>query len=524
MPEGTPFGNRVEQFTEDTLSPFAVPMIGKALGAGAGALGSQLGKAKFSGSLADKLASSVIFQRSKRVINDPFSDEIEFKETALTKELRNDGVLQGPRPVQWVKNYERSLDNIATDARGVLTKSVGPKGETLGDAPANLPLRMTSGPNGPNVEVVLPRAEKFINDTSTVPSVRADMESLMREWRQLLQGYPIEDPATGQITQVPGVNTISDLLEKRKAFYLDNASSYKAMRSNPEILPEQIDQLMRAAGQDITDFLTDNINATASRLGKKAQDVASGFAPINAKWSRYIDAQKDFRKLADTISDPRKSIVRMGPGIGGAVLGAAGSTIGLGLPGMIAGGALGTPQGIAAASWAAHGAENVLGAMSPMAGTAAHIAAPVAGAIQQGLMSPRAMSIPASFDQFMGNDAHAAPILPRTADGVRSNPAAIKPLLPPDMQGEFDLALRGDDDAINQFMQKALTVSPALQQAFAPSRVSQEEFGGQFQDPMARFQLFQEVTSQMLREDIDPRKAYRAQKDVAQGRVPKMMQ
>lgn len=521
MPEGTPFNDRLEQFTTDAFSPFAMPMVGGTTSAVtkkvSGPIASRLKEAP----LSDRLATSVIFTRAKRIDEDALSaGELKFAENAAVKMFREDGVLQGPSAKRWVANYYGNLNKLEGEVEGILSKPVGPAGESLGSASASVPIRM-GGATGASPQPIFTKAEQFIQDSKVAPSTRALMEEQLNEWRQTLTGFDLPDG-----TQVPGVATINDLQKAKRSIYNDNSSMYRRMGQNPENIPPELEQLTRKAAQDVVEMLNDSISQAAGKYGTKAQELAAKFAPTNKKWGTYLDALKDFRRLADVSTNPVKQL-NLRTAAGGGLGGMAGSVVGMPVLGSAMGGTLATPSGMAAASWGANIAENVgqqLGnAMAPLSGPMGA----GAGMLGATLNSPRAMGAVSSFDQLINQgmpEAQAQQSLPRTPEGVMANPVAIMQLLPPEMHGQFQAALEGGNDSINKFMSNALVTVPGLAEQFVPSRVSPEEFGGQFQDPMATFDLYQDVTSQMLRGDMDPRKAYKAQKAAVQGKVPKTMQ
>lgn len=517
MPEGTPFNDRLEQFTTDAMSPFALPVIGEVPSGIKKGAGKILGETVEQAALPDRLATSLIFRRSKRLDRGKISQGVlEFQENEIVRQLRKDGVLDTPKIPAMINRYYANLDMREAQIESIMNKGVGPNGESLGASPAAGVKRvMLTTPNGIQTRVEFPKAEKFIEESMATPSTRQAMEAQLDELRKVIDGYDLPDGR-----RIDGVETIADLQKAKRTAYRDNQAMYQKLGLNPENIPDEFDQLTRKAVGDIVDMLNDSISTAAGRYGTEAQGLASKFAPINKEWSVYLDALKDFRRLADTSTDMAKSLigVRQGLGIGGGV----GADLMLGTPGLFtgAGAMLTTPQGLGAAQFGAQKLTDLGEFASPVAG-------PVINAGKAVMSDPRTMGAVASFDQIInggGQQAYAQSFLPRTPEGVKANPVAVLQALPPEMHGQFQQALEGGNDEINRFMSQALMTVPGLAQKFAPSKISPEEFGGQFQDPMTTYGLYQEVTSQMLRGDMDPRKAYRAQKDVVQGKVPRAMQ
>lgn len=524
MPEGTPFNDRVEQFTTDLLSPFALPGVIK--GVGLAAKGAKSGASALADSvrggpgikmapMSDRLATSVIFSRPKR-LSKSGEGEIAFKEGEHYNLLKQDGVISPSIPFM-VNEFSKKKDMLRAETRSVLSKPVGPNGATIGQAPAAFPSRLVENSSGEWQSIpAFPRAEKLIQEFKGEASTRSLMDEQLTEFRRMITGYEAVDPMTGQPTRYPGITSIDELQEMKKDFSIENSAAYKKMGGNPELIPDELDQLMRAAGRDIKDALGTRIKEVAGMYGDKAKDLAAKFQPLNEKWSLYLDMDKDFRKLADVAFDPRKSNMNFRAAMGAGLGGAAGYALGAPGMGALAGASLGSPAVAMAASTAMDKFSALPGQIADIPGMRM-----LGGAMQ----NPRVMGPIASLSPMLNQGMNAqAQILPRTPEAVMANPQSVLPLLPPEMQPQFMKALEGGKEDVNQFMTQAMVNVPGLAQIFAQSWISPEEFGGRVQDPMTIYGMYEEVTSQMMRGDLDPRRAYRAQKDAVQGKVPKLLQ
>lgn len=507
----------IREVTSNTLAPFALPSIIRGSRAGASKVAGLLPERVQQAPLATRLRSKILGPKlgkqgvdfAETGTNATGDLELVLRNTPLVKELTDDGIISGANVSTWVPKYADALNKLYEKSVGTYSKPVGKMGETLGDEAATISRAIINTPAGTRSMTITPRLEKLMAEKAKNPEIATEINNALEGWRSQLDGGKTFD-SFGQEVILPGVQTIKELNDLKKQFSLQEGGIWKDGQPSGKF-PEIVDQAEMAFAADLKDMLLQSTKDAAQRLGTpKAIKAAEELGPLNEKWSRYIEARRSMSDLGKSLSDP--SIPTMGVNNVGrtAVAYAAGG------PAAVAG-ALGmmSKRGMGMTAAGLDTAGGVIDAMRPMGRGLSSLGSAT-------VMRPDVMSLGGAVNNMTpGMEAQAQSPLPRTPEAVRQAQGAISQILPPELQPQFWAALEGDNDDISEFMGRAVSQVPALAQMFMESKVSPTEFGNRFDDPMTTYGMFQNVTSKMLRGELDPLRAYREQKDVVRGRVPR---
>lgn len=509
----------IREVTSNALAPFALPGLVKGVGAGASKVANILPERVQQAPLATRLRSKILgpklgkqgvdFSKGKTGTNATGDLELVLRNTPLVKELTDDGIISGANVSTWVPKYADAMNKLYDKSVGTYSRPLGPNGETIGAQAPIMPQVIISSPQGIRYVTRTPRLEKLMEEKANNPEIALEINNAIAGWRSQLDGGKTLNPY-GEAVEHPGVMTINDLNNLKKQFSLQENGIWKDGQPTGKF-PEIVDQAEMAFAADLKDMLLESTQAAADKFGTPAAlAAAKELGPINEKWSRYIEARRSMSDLGKSLSDP--SIPTMGVNNVGrtAVAYAAGG------PAAVAG-ALGmmSKRGMGMTAAGLENAGGVIDAMRPMGRGLSSLGSAT-------LMNPSVMSLGGAVNNMSpGMEAQAQSPLPRTPEAVKQAQGAISQMLPPELQPQFWAALEGNNDDISEFMGRAVSQVPALAQMFMESKVSPTEFGNRFDDPMTTYGMFQNVTSKMLRGELDPLRAYREQKDVVRGRVPR---
>lgn len=495
------FGQMVGEMALRTGEGYLFPGVTKLTKAARGTPEPKINKAP----LANRIQENIIFKSkdNKLDVGETLArQEIVTTGGELTDFFKKEGIIRGHRPEDSVYRYIQKEKELGDRTNAVLSKPVTARNETIGQVEVDYPeARTINTGDGFQVDFDIPEVNEVLEKIGEMPpDIASQVDIAVNGWKQALAG----------------TRTIDDLQKLKRLFYVENNKLWRGTAR--ETRPDAVERIEKAMGSYLKRTLNENVDRAGKTLGAEAQAQAKLFAPLNETWSKYLDGKQTFIDLGKSLTKPGF----MNPSLRGAMLGfgigAAADSAAVGASAVLGGGQR--------AMWAG---ANALDRVAPMFSGIDRAADMVGGATMGALSNPQVMGPVASLQgEFGFGSAEAQPLppqpLPRTAEALRQNPGAVLPLLPPEMHSSFWKAMEGSKDDINNFMSRALQTVPGLVQSFEPSAVSQDEFGGRFQDPAVTFGLYQDVTSRMLKGELDPRKGYRDQLSVIQGKAPKGMQ